>query len=164
MERLSAALTPTRLFGSLVVLVLLVAAGGYVTGWYYGSPCHDDLAVSPPERHFDFQQTSEGVTIEFKSGKPFTTTNTVSVVFLVEDADTTHSERVVWGTNESGDFPITPGDRFRLNETTLGSMAPDSGDEIQLRWEGVERPLPSYCLNSQGDHVVTATYARYQVR
>lgn len=164
MDRLPAGLTPTRLVASLGVVVLMVAAGRYVTGWYYGSPCHDDLAISPPERHFDVHQSSEGVTIEFESGKPFTTSNTVSVVVLVEDANSTHSERVVWGTNESGAFPIAPGDRFQLNETTLGSMDLDSGDEIQLRWEGVERPLPSYCLNSRGDHVVTATYARYQVR
>jgi|GEM_PF-3108508 len=155
--------TPARAVGTVVVGLLLVSAGAYLTGASWNSPCHDDLAFSAHDRTFDFEQSGDTVTAEFESGEPFTDSNTVSVAFIVENASSGAAERVEWGTNESGAFPITPSDRFHLNQTALETVQLESGTTIRVMWTGYEPQLPWYCLNARDDTVGAVTYARYEV-
>jgi len=155
--------TLTRVLGTAAVGLLLVSAGAFLTGASWNSPCHDDLAFSAHERTFGFEQSGETVTVGFESGEPCTDANTVSVALVVENSSSGATERAEWGTNESGTFPLTPSERFHLNQTALETVQLESGDTIRVAWTGYEPELAWYCLNDRGDAVGTVTYARYQL-
>lgn len=150
-----------RAVALIALTVLVVFSGLYVTGGFHASPCRDDLAVSAYPRTFDVGAGESAVTITFVDGEPFTVDDTVELYVNIVDNDSNHTARVVWGTNTTGKFPVTPGDTLHVDNTSLDGVTLDSGDIVTVGWRGYEKPFPWYCLNERDDDIVTVLYGRF---